>query len=169
MNGRLVEILERIRHRNTVKAEAQKDISFFHSLDRDEDRLSFLKSLDPMEKAAFIEESLKGRAGRTSVHALHLHRDADGADVDRWYIEGRTKIGGRQYSILSYPDENRIDMYHPTCEGVHCPVLYFYFSGWKADDCPRINGKVFAGHELLDLLDSSNRNLKDMMPKLRPL
>lgn len=113
MNGRLRDILERIRHRNTVKAEAQKDISFFHSLDRDEDRLSFL--------------------------------------------------------ILSYPDENRIDMYHPTCEGVHCPVLYFYFSGWKADDCPRINGKVFAGHELLDLLDSSNRNLKDMMPKLRPL
>ena len=164
-----VSRLDEIRRRNHIIEEAHKDISFFLSLDGEEDRFLFLQSLDAMEKAAFICQSLKGRASGTFVHVLHLYRDADGVDVDRWYIEGRTKIAGHWYTILSHPDEERVDMYHPTHDMSRRPVLYLFFARWKTEDCPGINGKVLSGQELLQFIDPTNRSLKDMMPKPRPL
>ena len=89
--------------------------------------------------------------------------------MDRWYIEGRTKIAGHWYTILSHPDEERVDMYHPTHDMSRRPVLYLFFARWKTEDCPGINGKVLSGQELLQFIDPTNRSLKDMMPKPRPL
>ena len=165
MAGRISALLDEVRRRNSVREKAHNDITFFHSLDSDGDRLSFLRTLDAMEKAAFIEESLKGRVSKVCAHALHLHKDADGADVDKWYIEGKMKVAGQWYTLLSYPDDFKVDMYHPTHEGTRYPVLYLYFFAWEVEGCPRINGKVFMGHELLSLFDSSNRSVRKLMPQ----
>lgn len=154
--------LNAIRERNERREHALKDMSFFHRLDDDWDRFSFLCSLDCLELASLLELALKDRFIRCSVRPYVLHHVVDDRHVDEWVISGQMKLKGQWFDILSFPGQKTVPETDPIRPVRTRRELILLFSD-EFDGVSPQGSTVLFGEDLVRLFDSSFRNVEAMI------